>query len=70
MYSALLLVRLISFVSIHYLPRIIDPIVIPQPFPPAKVVFSCIGFCLLVSIILDLSVLAIMTPAFLRRLKT
>jgi hypothetical protein len=60
---------LVSLVSIIYIPRICDPIVIPQAFSPANVVFSGIGVLLLVSIILDLSVRAIMILGFVRRLK-
>ena len=60
---------LVSFVPIDYFPIICDPIVIPQIFSPENVVLSGIGVLLLVSIIFDLSVSAIMTLAFLRRLK-
>lgn len=52
-----------------YLLRICDPIVIPQVFSPANVIFSGIGVLLLVSIILDHSLMVIITAAFLRRLK-
>jgi hypothetical protein len=64
--------ELVSSVLIQYLPRICDPIVIPQVFSQANVVFSGIGMLLLVSIILDLSVWAlraIMTLRFVRQLK-
>ena len=54
---------------IEYLPRIYDPILIPQVFSQANVVFSGIGMLLLVSIFLDLSVQAIMTLKFIRQLK-
>lgn len=58
------------FVSIDYHhPRITDLIVIPQTFSPANVIFSGIGVLLLVSIIFDISVSAIMTLEFVRRLK-
>jgi hypothetical protein len=71
MHSPPLLVKvLVSLVSTHYLPSICDPIVIPQVLSPANVVFSGIGILLLVSIILDLSVPAIMTATFPRRPKT
>ena len=56
---------LVSLVSIRYLPRICDPIVISQVFSPANVVFSGIGVLLLVRIMLDLPMLAIVTLAFL-----
>jgi hypothetical protein len=70
MHSRPLLVRvLVSSVSIHYPPGIRDPIVISQVFSPANAVFSGIGVLLLVSIILDLSVLATMALALVRRLK-
>ena len=54
---------------IEYLLIICDPIVIPQAFSPANVVFSGIGVLLLVSIILGLSMRATMTLAFVRQLK-
>ena len=63
--SVRVLVSLVSIVLV-YLPRICDPIVIPQVLSPANVVFSGIGVLLLVSIIFDLSVLAIMTQACIR----
>ena len=73
MHSHRLSVReLVSSVLIEYLPRICYPIVIPQVFSQASVVFSAIGMLLLVSIILDLSVWAlwaIMTLRFIRQLK-
>ena len=65
--------ELVLLVLIEYLPRICDPIVIPQVFSQASVIFSAIGMLLLVSIILDLSVWAlwaIMTLRFIRQLKT
>ena len=66
MHSPRLWVRvLVSLVSIHYHLGISDPIVIPQAFSPANAVFSGIGILLLVSIILDLSVPAAMTLAYL-----
>jgi hypothetical protein len=46
---------LVSLVSVDHLPRICDPIFIPQAFSPANAVFSGIGILLLVSIFLDLS---------------
>jgi hypothetical protein len=49
--------------------RTCDLISISQISPPANMVFSGIGVLLLVSIILDLSVSAIITLAFLRLLK-
>ena len=52
---------LVSLVLIEYLPRIYDLIVIPQVFSPTNIIFSGIGVLLLVSIILNLSVRAIMT---------
>ena len=64
--------ELVSSVLFVYLPRNCDPIVIPQVFSQANVVFSGIGMLLLVSSILDLSVWAswaIMTLRFIRRLK-
>ena len=61
---------LVPLVSIDHLPRICDLISIPQISQPATMVFSGIGVLLLVSIILDLSVSAIMTLAFYRLLKT
>jgi hypothetical protein len=64
--------ELVSSVSIEYLPKICDPIMIHQVFSQANVVFSGIGMLLLVSIILDLSVWAswaIMTLKFIRQLK-
>ena len=64
--------ELVLLVLIEYLPRICDPIVIPQVFSQASVIFSAIGMLLLVSIILDLSVWAlwaIMTLRFIRQLK-
>ena len=60
---------LVSSVLIEPVPSICDPIVIPQVFSPANVIFSGIGVLLLVSIILDLSMRSIMTLAFVRRLK-
>ena len=60
---------LVSSVLIEYLPRFRDPIVIPQIFSPASVVFSGIGVLLLVSNILDLSAQAKITVALVRRLK-
>ena len=73
MHSHPLSVReLVSLVLIEYLPRISDPIVIPQVFSQASVVFSAIGILLLVSIVLDLSVWAlwaIMTLRSTRQLK-
>ena len=60
---------LVSLVSIDYLPRICDPIVIPQAFSPANTIFSGIGVLLLVSIIFDFSVRVITTLAFVRQLR-
>jgi hypothetical protein len=60
---------LVSLVLVEYFPRISDLIAIPQVFSPANIVFSGIGVLLLVSTVLDLSVRAIMTLAFVRRLK-
>ena len=60
---------LVLLVSIVYIPRICDLIVIPQAFSPANVIFSGIGVLLLVSLIPDLWVHAIMIMAFVRRLK-
>ena len=57
---------------IEYLPRICDPIVFPQVFSQASVIFSGIGMLLLVSIFLDLCVWAlwaIMVLRFIRQLK-
>ena len=69
-HSSLLLVKvLVSLVPIHYPPRICDPIVDPQVFKPASVIFSGIGVLLMVSIVFDLSVLAVISLTFLRRLK-
>jgi hypothetical protein len=69
-HSPPLLVRvLVLSVSIHSLPKICDLIVVPQVFSPVNVVVSGIGVLLLVSIILDLSVVGILTLAFVRRLK-
>ena len=66
MHSHPLSVRvLVSSVLIEPIPRICDLIVIRQVFPSANVVFSGIGVLLLVSIILDLSMQAIMTLAFI-----
>ena len=65
----LLVKVLVSLVSFDHLPRTCDLIAISQISQPANVVFSGIGVLLLVSIILDLSISAIMTLAFLRRLK-
>ena len=64
--------ELVSSVLIEYLPRICHPIVIPQVFSQASVVFSAIGMLLLVSIILGLFVWAlwaIMTLRSTRQLK-
>ena len=64
--------ELVLSVLIEYPPRICDPIVIPQVFSQASVIFSAIGMLLLVSIILDLSVWAlwaIMRLTFIRQLK-
>ena len=66
----LLVKGLVSLVSIYHLHTICDLIAISQISQPASVVFSGIGVLLLVSIILDLSVSAIVTLAFLRLLKT
>ena len=52
---------LVPLVLIDYFPIIYDPIITPQIFSPANVVFSGIGVLLLVGIIVDISVLAIMT---------
>ena len=66
MHSHPLSVRvLVSSVLIEPIPIICDLIVIRQVFPSANVVFSGIGVLLLVSIILDLSMQAIMTLAFI-----
>ena len=55
---------LVSLVSIDYLRRILDLIVILQVSQPANVVFSGIAVLLLVNIILNLSAQALMTLAF------
>ena len=60
--------ELVLLVLIEYLPRICDPIVIPQVFSQASVIFSAIGMLLLVSIILDLSVWALWAMMTLRLL--
>ena len=60
---------LVSLVSIHYLPRICDPIVVPQVFPSANVIFSGIGVLLSVSTIFDLSLPVIMTLTFFKAAK-
>jgi hypothetical protein len=60
---------LVSLVSIDHFPRICTLIDIFQISQPANVVFSGIGVLLLVSIIIDLSVPAVVTLALLRRLK-
>ena len=62
-------VSLVSLNPLLYLLRICDPIGIPQVFSPANVIFSGIGVLLMVNIIFDLSLLVIITVAFLRRLK-
>ena len=61
---------LVSLVPIEYLPRIWDLIFVLQILSPANAVFSGIGVLLMVSIILDLSVSAIVTLVFLRLLRT
>jgi hypothetical protein len=61
----------VGLVSLHLnvVPTISNEIVIFQVLSPANVVFSGIGILLSVRIILDPSELAIMTLAFIRRLK-
>jgi hypothetical protein len=56
-------VGLVSLNSLLYLLRICDPIFIPQVFSPANVIFSGIGVLLLVSIILDHTMMVIITTA-------
>ena len=68
--SPLRLVKvLVSLVPGDHLPRICDLIFVLQISSPANVVFCGIGVLLSVSVVLDLPVSAVMTLAFLRRLK-